>query len=70
MSVNGSEQLEKVMQEVFNDEEEVEKSSVEKMEKQRGAEPPSRDWPAALNLEPATDGTVSEALVSPLIFPI
>ncbi|XP_059922802.1 rab GTPase-activating protein 1-like isoform X8 [Gadus macrocephalus] len=55
MSVNGSEQLEKVMQEVFNDEEEVEKSSVEKMEKQRGAEPPSRDWPAALNLEPATD---------------
>uniref|UniRef100_A0A8C5AQ44 Rab-GAP TBC domain-containing protein n=1 Tax=Gadus morhua TaxID=8049 RepID=A0A8C5AQ44_GADMO len=59
MSVNGSEQLEKVMQEVFNDEEEVEKSSVEKMEKQRGAEPPSRDWPAALNLEPATDGRQS-----------
>ncbi|CAL8395009.1 unnamed protein product, partial [Boreogadus saida] len=55
MSVNGSEQLEKVMQEVFNDDEEVEKSSVEKMEKQRGAEPPSWDWPAALNLEPATD---------------
>ena len=73
MSVNGSEQLEKVMQEVFNDnkeEKEEEKISVEKMEKQGGAEPPSWDRPAALILEPTTQGTVSEAMVSPQIFPI
>ena len=58
------------MQEVFNDEEEEEKSSVEKMEKQGGAEPPSLDRPTALILEPATQGTISEALVDHRFFTI
>lgn len=55
MSWNGSEQLVKAMEEVLNDDDEVkvEKSSVEKMEKQGDAE--------SRVLEPQPSGTPSES---------